>query len=88
MQTATYDFRERNTLQNDNKGSASRQDQKLKVGKRLADFERYLQKKQNLRNQVRRNSCSKGRSTSYKENEKPHNDNSQVSHTGTLTSTI
>jgi hypothetical protein len=24
MQTATYDFRERNTLQNDNKGSASR----------------------------------------------------------------
>jgi hypothetical protein len=50
MQTATYDFRDRNTLQNDNKGSASRQDQKLKVGKRLADFERYLQKKQNLRN--------------------------------------
>jgi hypothetical protein len=60
MQTATYDFRDRNTLQNDN---ASRQDQKLKVGKRLADFERYLQKKQNLRNQVRRNSYSKGRST-------------------------
>jgi hypothetical protein len=73
MQTATYDFRYRNTLQNDN---ASRQDQKLKVGKRLADFERYLQKKQNLRNQVRRNSYSKGRSTSYKENEKPHNENS------------
>jgi len=73
MQTATYDFRDRNTLQNDN---ASRQEQKLKVGKRLADFERYLQKKQNLRNQVRRNSYSKGRSTSYKENEKPHNDNS------------